>query len=147
MLAKCALFDTIQAVVELIKQHFEERKPHIEDKSLSTIPTFPVPPHEEPHFSCFGETEAGVVRVYFLVPNCWGKSSFVSIEYWIRYWFKLYYRKYVMLTHPAINRTAELVYLLVISPPLWLAARFLQSKTQQSRIIGFWSQSRCFTVL
>jgi hypothetical protein len=65
------LFDALQDVVELIKRHFEERKPYTEDKSLSTIPTFPVPPHEEPHFSCFGETEAGGVRVNSLVSYPW----------------------------------------------------------------------------
>ncbi|KAG0557873.1 hypothetical protein KC19_11G163400 [Ceratodon purpureus] len=52
-------FPNTEDVVELIKCHFEERKPHTEYKSLVTIPTFPVPCHEEPHFSCFGETEAG----------------------------------------------------------------------------------------
>jgi len=51
-------FPDIEDVVKLIKLHFESRHAHIEDIPRA-IPTFSVPPHEDPHFSCFGETEAG----------------------------------------------------------------------------------------
>lgn len=52
--------------MKLIKLHFESRHAHIED-SPRAIPTFSVPPHEDPHFSCFGETEAGGVCIIFLL--------------------------------------------------------------------------------
>lgn len=52
-------FHTTENVVELIKQHFGERKPHAVDNNFPTIPAFSVPSHEEPRFLCFAEKEAG----------------------------------------------------------------------------------------
>ncbi|XP_062148705.1 zinc protease PQQL-like isoform X1 [Alnus glutinosa] len=48
-------FSDTQSVVELIKTHFGQ-KSSAPDPPL--IPTFPVPPHEHPRFSCFVESEA-----------------------------------------------------------------------------------------
>lgn len=48
-------FPDTQSVVELIKTHFGHK---ISAPELPLIPTFPVPPHEDPRFSCFVESEA-----------------------------------------------------------------------------------------
>lgn len=47
-----------QSVVELIKTHFGQKSSAPEPP---LIPTFPVPPHEDPRFSCFIESEAAGV--------------------------------------------------------------------------------------
>jgi hypothetical protein len=54
-------YDLLQAVVELIKEHFGQKAP----SSLPplVIPEFPVPSHEEPRFSCFVESEAAGVGI------------------------------------------------------------------------------------
>lgn len=64
---ECFLYDELQSVVELIKHHFGDRKPHDRGNVLSTIPLFPVPSHNEPHFSCFAEAEADGVSVNFIL--------------------------------------------------------------------------------
>lgn len=48
----------LQSVVELIKTHFGQKIP-APDPPL--IPTFHIPSHDEPRFSCFVESEAGGV--------------------------------------------------------------------------------------
>ncbi|KAJ7536029.1 hypothetical protein O6H91_12G054400 [Diphasiastrum complanatum] len=52
-------FPDSEGVVDLIKVHFEEKSPSIYDEISLTLPLFPVPPHEEPRFSCLAEAEAG----------------------------------------------------------------------------------------
>jgi len=50
----------LQDVVELIKTHFGQKIP---DPDPPLMPTFQVPSHDEPRFSCFVESEAaGVSR-------------------------------------------------------------------------------------
>lgn len=63
------MFGKLQNVVELIKQHFGERKPHAVDNNFPTIPAFSVPSHEEPRFLCFAEKEAGGVSQLYLVSS------------------------------------------------------------------------------
>jgi hypothetical protein len=70
----------LQAVVELIKEHFGQKAP----PSLPplVIPEFPVPSHEEPRFSCFVESEAagvGISECFKLVGYL--SNSFFSILY------------------------------------------------------------------
>jgi hypothetical protein len=53
----------LQAVVELINEHFGHKAPAPHPPPV--IPEFSVPSHEEPRFSCFVESEAaGVVISY-----------------------------------------------------------------------------------
>ncbi|XAR67097.1 C-terminal processing peptidase [Bertholletia excelsa] len=47
--------DTQQSVVELIRTHFGDKN---SASDPPVIPRFPVPPHEEPRFSCLVESEA-----------------------------------------------------------------------------------------
>ncbi|KAL8039469.1 hypothetical protein ABFS82_10G042000 [Erythranthe guttata] len=48
-------FPDTQSVVEMIKTHFEDKKPELDPPP---IPQFTVPSHEEPRFSSFVESEA-----------------------------------------------------------------------------------------
>lgn len=48
----------LKSVVELIKTHFGHK---VSAPGPPVIPTFPVPSHEEPRFSCFVESEAAGV--------------------------------------------------------------------------------------
>lgn len=52
-------FINTQSVVDLIKTHFEDKSAYLNGEIPATIPVYPVPNHEEPRFSCFGEAEAG----------------------------------------------------------------------------------------
>ncbi|GAY50432.1 zinc protease PQQL-like [Citrus sinensis] len=49
-------FPDTKGVVELINTHFGQKKSATDPP---VIPKFPVPSHQEPHFSCFIESEAG----------------------------------------------------------------------------------------
>ncbi|KAF5184288.1 Zinc protease pqql-like [Thalictrum thalictroides] len=49
-------FSDTQSVVELIKMHFGQK---VSPDSPPLVPHYPVPPHSEPRFSCFVESEAG----------------------------------------------------------------------------------------
>ncbi|KAF2285167.1 hypothetical protein GH714_038912 [Hevea brasiliensis] len=51
-------FSDTQSVVELIKMHFGHKYP---EPDPLLIPIFEIPTHEEPHFSCFVESEAAGV--------------------------------------------------------------------------------------
>jgi hypothetical protein len=55
----CVILDLLQAVVELIKEHFGQKAPA--PCPPPVIPEFPIPSHIEPRFSCFVESEAAGV--------------------------------------------------------------------------------------
>lgn len=52
-------FADTQSVVDLIRTHFESKCTDLNGEIPTTIPQYPVPAHDEPRFSCFGEAEAG----------------------------------------------------------------------------------------
>ncbi|MCO5571807.1 hypothetical protein L7F22_025555 [Adiantum nelumboides] len=52
-------FPDTQSVVDLIRTHFEDKYADLNGEVPATIPVYPVPSHDEPRFSCFGEAEAG----------------------------------------------------------------------------------------
>ncbi|KAG6556881.1 hypothetical protein Mapa_001461 [Marchantia paleacea] len=52
-------FPNTDVVVNLIKTHFEHKRSPVTEGPPREIPLHPVPPHEEPRFSCFAEAEAG----------------------------------------------------------------------------------------
>ncbi|KAL2635876.1 hypothetical protein R1flu_007355 [Riccia fluitans] len=52
-------FPNTDDVVDLIKTHFTDKHNSATENPPPVIPSFPVPPHEEPRFSCFAEAEAG----------------------------------------------------------------------------------------
>lgn len=52
-------FTDTQSVVDLIRTHFEDKYADLNGEIPASIPVYPVPSHEEPRFSCFGEAEAG----------------------------------------------------------------------------------------
>ncbi|BBN04021.1 zinc protease [Marchantia polymorpha subsp. ruderalis] len=52
-------FPDTDAVVNLIKTHFGHKRSPVTEGPPREIPLLPVPPHEEPRFSCFAEAEAG----------------------------------------------------------------------------------------
>lgn len=56
-----------KGVVELINTHFGQKKSATDPP---VIPKFPVPSHQEPHFSCFIESEAGGVSMLSLKIVC-----------------------------------------------------------------------------
>ncbi|RDX96961.1 Zinc protease PQQL-like protein, partial [Mucuna pruriens] len=60
-------FSDTQDVVELIKTHFGQKIP---DPDPPLIPTFQVPSHDEPRFSCFVESEAAgsAVMISYKMP-------------------------------------------------------------------------------
>nr|KYP67514.1 putative zinc protease pqqL [Cajanus cajan] len=60
-------FSDTQGVVELIKTHFGQKIP---DPDPPLIPTFQVPSHDEPRFSCFVESEAAgsAVMISYKMP-------------------------------------------------------------------------------
>lgn len=60
-------FSNTQSVVELITTHFGEKRSAPDPPS---IPIFPIPPHEEPRFSCFTESEAAgsAVMISYKMP-------------------------------------------------------------------------------
>ncbi|KAM7276427.1 hypothetical protein ACFE04_018293 [Oxalis oulophora] len=60
-------FSDTETVVELIKKHFGEK---ISAPNPPIIPKFLVPPHEEPRFSCFVESEASgsAVMISYKMP-------------------------------------------------------------------------------
>ena len=61
----CVILDLLQAVVELIKEHFDHKAPA--PCPPPVIPEFPVPSHSEPRFSCFVESEAAGVSTVILI--------------------------------------------------------------------------------
>lgn len=60
-------FSDTKSVVELIKMHFGQKCP---ERDPPLIPVFEVPPHEEPRFSCFVESEAAgsAVMISYKMP-------------------------------------------------------------------------------
>ncbi|KAH7414951.1 hypothetical protein KP509_14G020500 [Ceratopteris richardii] len=52
-------FVDTKSVVDLIRSHFEDKYADLNGQVPATIPVYPVPSHDEPRFSCFGEAEAG----------------------------------------------------------------------------------------
>lgn len=69
----------IQSVVDLIRTHFEDKYADLNGEIPASIPVYPVPSHEEPRFSCFGEAEAGgVSSAHFSGQMC------VHINYGLR---------------------------------------------------------------
>ncbi|BFI24966.1 hypothetical protein MPTK2_1g16670 [Marchantia polymorpha subsp. ruderalis] len=59
-------FPDTNAVVNLIKTHFEHKRNPVTEGPPREIPLLPVPPHDEPRFSCFAEAEAGGVSICVL---------------------------------------------------------------------------------
>ena len=62
-----------QSVVALIRTHFEDKYADLDGQIPANIPVYPVPEHDEPRFSCFGEAEGGVSQLY-------------------PFWFRVFYR-------------------------------------------------------
>ena len=54
----------LKSVVELIRTHFGDKSSAPEPP---LIPTFSVPSHEEPRFSCFVESEAAGVSIQLIL--------------------------------------------------------------------------------
>lgn len=61
-----SVLSPLQAVVNLIKTHFGHKRSPVTEGPPREIPLLPVPPHEEPRFSCFAEAEAGGVSICVL---------------------------------------------------------------------------------
>lgn len=71
-------FEDTQSVVDLIHTHFEKKYADLNGEIPASIPLYPVPAHNEPRFSCFGEAEAGGSAV---VVSCkLPATSFKTVE-------------------------------------------------------------------